>query len=170
MHADQRNYLEKSLAMEASRKYQSFEDHDDWMACGHTFRVLCHFGKIFAVWRQTEDGPEVMGKFRIANIGIDTKEGVGVSIATDVRGEDEDYLWISHTPTRLFNLPIFAHVPYLCDISYTPGTHSQVGMVLRFPLVFKLASTPKSPVVGDIYVSQIGEFRATYPEFADLRL
>ena len=170
MNLDQRLYIERSLAAETSKRNQSAADHAEWTAAGFTFRVLAHYDKIFVVWKQGPKGPQILGKLRLTNIDASTFDGLGVCIETDITNTDDGVQWVSHSPARLFGLPIFVHVPFISEITFTPESRNPEKYVLRFPLVFKTASNPNSPIAGDIYVTQIGEFRGSYPEFADLKL
>ena len=171
MTIDQRLYLERSLALEASQRNQTPSEHTAWLDSGFTFRVMCHYNKIFCVWEHTKDDPKILGKFRICNADMDTYEGIGICIETDVKGSKEGLAWVSHKPARLFDLPVFAHTPFISEILYTPAhstPNNQTGISL--PCVFKTQSNPKNPVVGDIYVTQIGVFRTMFPKFADIKL
>lgn len=170
MDHHQRLYVERSFSAERSKRYQTPADHDEWTAAGFTARILCHYNKIFVVWKQVDGGPKILGRFRVIGMDLDVSEGLGLSIETTVRSKAEDIQWVSHTPARLFDLPVFAHIPYLVDLSYLPRAESAGTPVLRVPLVIRTAGNPDYPVEGGVYVSQIGEFRATYPEFSDLRV
>lgn len=170
MQPEQRSYIERSLAIERSKRYQKPADHAEWTACGFTTRVLCRYNKFFVVWQQVNNAPKILGRFRVLNMELDIYQGLGLCIETTTRFKSEDMYWVSHTPSRLFDLPVFAHVPYLVDLSYLPLPEAPENPILRIPLVIKTASNPGYPVEGHIYVSQVGEFRATYPEFADLRV
>lgn len=170
MNSDQRSYLERSLAAECSQRHQTPAEHAAWLGMGYTARILCHYDKVFAVWAQTDKGPNILGKFRVSAVDCCTRDGFGVSIQSDVRKNPEDFVWVSHNPARLFGLPVFAHVPFTPELTYTPDSRHPEKFTLRFPVVFKTASNPHMPVNGDIYVTQIGEFRNLYPEFADLKL
>lgn len=167
MTTSQRLALERSLAHESSKAYQSQEDHLAWTSAGHTFRTLCHINKIFVIWKHTLDGPEPLGSIRIVGVNLETKTGMSVCIAVTLAGK-ESRQWITHNPSRIQNLPIFAHIPYMCDLTYTPEPNYHNNMVLRFPIVFKLEASPKFPVNGGIYLSHLGEFRSNNQEFSDL--
>ena len=170
MHLDQRRYLERSLATENSKRSQTPADHEEWSAAGYVCRVLCHYDKIFAVWRETDTGPEIMGRIRVIDIEATTRYGLAVCLESSVRGLGEDLLWVGHEPDRIFGLPVFCHVPYISDVTFTPESRVPEHYVTRFPLVIKMRSSPFNPVNGDVYVTQIGEFRSRYPKFADLKL
>jgi hypothetical protein len=170
MDHHQRLFVERSLSAERSKRCQPPADHDEWTAAGFTARILCHYNKIFVVWKRTESGPKILGRLRIVGMDLDVTEGLGLSIETTVRSKAEDIQWIGHTPTRLFDLPVFAHIPYLVDLSYLPRGDFADAPVLRVPIVIRTAGNPDYPVDGGVYVSQIAEFRATYPEFSDLRV
>ena len=171
MITDQRLHLERSLAAENSKKHQNLTDHEDWINSGFTFRTLCHYDKIFVVWKQGINGPQILGKLRIINVGLDTYDGFEVCIESDIESFAIDGTqWIGHNPTRLFGLPVFAHIPYICEVTFTPDGRCPDKSILRFPVVFKTEGNPAMPKVGKIYVTQIGEFRGLHPEFADLKL
>ena len=169
MHLE-RQCLERSLASESSRKSQTTEDHEGWLSSGFTFRVQCHYNKLFCVWKHTEHGPEVLGRFRVVNADLDTYTGLGICIETDLANDVDGMIWIDHKPKRLFGLDIFGHIPYFSEITYTPEPNRAENFVLRIPVVFKSKSNPNNPVVGDVYLTQVGEFRHTYPKFADMKL
>lgn len=170
MQLDQRLYLERSLAAEQSKRHQSAADHSEWEGMGFTARLLCHYDKILVVWKQGANGPQILGRLRIVNADASTFEGIGVCVEVSVGDGPDSMQWITHTPARLFGLPIFMHVPFINEITYTPEGRKPEKMVLRFPLVVKTAGNPNSPKLGNTYVTQIGEFRTLYPEFADLKL
>ena len=170
MNLDQRLYIERSLAAEISKRDQSKTDHSEWEASGFTFRVLAHYDKIFVVWRHTLRGPQILGKLRVINFDACISSGLGAAIETDTTDSGEGVQWVGHSPARLFDLPVFAHVPFISEVTYAPEARNPEKYVIKFPLVFKTASNPNSPIAGDIYVTQIGEFRGQYPEFADLKL
>lgn len=170
MNTEDRKFLERTLALENSLQSQPALDHHEWTNAGFICRILCHYGKLLVIWHETDDGPRVLGRIRITDLEATTREGVAVCIETSVRGRAEDYLWIGHKPQRIFGLPLFAHVPFICDIRHVPEERSADGYVTRFPLVFKSQSNPRRPVIGDTYITQLSEFRSTYPKFADLRL
>ena len=170
MNLDQRLYIERTLAAQLSKQEQASKDHDEWLNSGYTFRVLVHYDKIFVIWKQGPNGPQILGKLRVYNFDLDTVEGLGVCVESDVGHSVDGCNWIGHTPRRLFGLPVFAHVPFISELTYTPDGRDPEKFVTRLPLVFKTQSNPSDPKIGDIYVTQIGEFRGTYPEFADLKL
>lgn len=170
MHMTQRLYLERSLATDCSLASQSEQDHLDWTNSGFTFRVLCHYDKLFVIWKHADSGPEVLGRIRVINLDACTRDGLGVCLDTNITSKDDGAHWVSHNPSRLFGLPVFAHVPFISEVSYTPEGRTPEKFVTRFPLVFKTCSNPNDPVIGDTYVTQLGEFRNTYPEFEDLKL
>lgn len=170
MLLDQKLFLERSLAAQNSQKHQTAEDHTAWNKSGFTFRSLCHYNKIYVVWKQCLDGPQVLGRFRVINLELSTQEGLGVCIESDVGEGIDGTQWVNHNPTRLFGLPVFAHIPYLCEVSYTPEGRNPDHFITRIPIVIKTTNNPSTPKVGNIYVTQIGEFRATYPELAELKL
>lgn len=161
---DQRLFIERSLASQSADISLSPSDSVLWHTAGFTARTLCHYDKIFVVWRQFLDKPEVIDSIHVRDVDVTTKDGFAVCVETDT-----DEQWITHMPSRIGNHHIFCHVPYLTDITYMPGPNPD-KMVLRFPLVFKTASNPRFLVEGDVYVSQLSEFRTTYPEHKDLKL
>lgn len=170
MNIDQRLYIERSLAAQLSKQIQPPKDHDEWTNSGFTFRVLVHYDKIFVVWKQGSNGPQILGKFRVSNFDLGTYDGIGVYIESDAGEAIDGGIWVGHTPTRLFGLPVFAHVPFISEVTFTPNGHTPEKFVVRLPVVFKTQSNPAEPKPGDIYVTQIGEFRGSYPEFAGLKL
>lgn len=170
MITDQRQYLERELALEASQRNQTPSEHAAWLGAGFTFRVACHYNKIFCVWQHTGGEPKILGKFRICNADMDTYEGLGLCIETDIRGSKEDLMWVTHKPARLFGLQVFAHIPFICEVLYTPPQSDARKTGVTIPCVFKTRSNPKNPVVGDTYVTQIGVFRTLFPEFANIKL
>ncbi len=170
MQNDQRLYIERSLAAQLSKQIQSPKDHDEWTNSGFTFRVLVHYDKILVVWKQGLKGPQVLGKLRITEFELDSRNGLGVCIESDLGSKPDGMQWVSHDPSRLFDLPVFAHVPFISEVTYIPESQDTSNFVVRVPLVFKTASNPSAAKLNDIYVTQIGEFRGRYPEFADLKL
>ena len=111
-----------------------------------------------------------MGTLRIINFDACTSSGLGAAFETDITDNGEGVQWVGHSPARLFDLPVFVHVPFISEVTYAPESRNPEKYVVRFPLVFKTASNPNAPIAGDIYVTQVGEFRGQYPEFADLKL
>lgn len=169
MLPDQRQYLERSLAFDASKAFQSHADHTEWANSGYTFRVLCHYDKIFAVWRHTASGPVILGGIRVRNPELTTGDGLGLCLESEIGGTQSS-LWIGHSPRRLFGLPVFAHIPFMAEVSYIPEASRPDVHIVRVPVVFKTPSNPKTLVEQDIYVTQIGEFRAMFQQFENLKL
>ena len=170
MQNDQRLFIERNLAAQLSKEHQPASCHTEWTNAGFTFRVLTHYNKIFVVWRQGSNGPQALGKFRVVEFELDSRNGIGVCIESDLGSAPDGMQWVSHDPSRLFDLPVFAHVPFISEVTYIPESHDPDNFVVRVPLVFKTASNPAAAKPNDIYVTQIGEFRGRYPEFADLKL
>ena len=170
MQNDQRLYIERSLAAQLSKENQPPSCHTEWVNAGFTFRILTHYDKILVVWRQGPKGPQVLGKLRITEFELDSRNGLGVCIESDLGSKPDGMQWVSHDPSRLFDLPVFAHVPFISEVTYIPESQDAGNFVVRVPLVFKTASNPSAPKLNDIYVTQIGEFRGRYPEFEDLKL
>lgn len=170
MNLDQRQYLERNLAAEASERAQAPADHAEWVSAGYTCRIPCNYDKILVVWCETDDGPRVTGRLRFINLEADTRTGLGVCIESIKSGGKPEHLWVTHSPVRLFGLPMFGHVPFIADVTYTPENRNPEKFTIRFPFVLKTKSNPYHPVVGDTYVSQLGEFRKRFAQFADLVL
>lgn len=171
MFHNQRLFLERSLAAEASKTYQSAEDHSDWEKCGFTFRSNCHYDKIFAVWQHIDGAPVILGRIRVRDFDLDSREGLGVCVESNLHHDDgEDMEWVTNKPLRLFDTPIFAHVPFMAEVSFTPENSKPDTWIVRVPVVFKTESNPRDPKEGHIYVTAISEFRATYPQYKDLKL
>lgn len=163
---ESRKYLERSLALKAAETSLSQKDFNDWRLLGFTYRALCHKNKVFCAWEHSSKGPVVVDSLTVDEIEVDTATGFGVRI----RNAAKEYQWLEHAPHRVFDLPVFAHVPFMPDVSYLPRKDAETHLLLKFPIVYKTQGNPDRPVEGLLYLTQIGEFRATYPQFADLRL
>lgn len=162
--------IDVELSTKSSEENQPPHEHQQWLKCGFTFRVQCHFNKIFAVWRQSEDGPIILGKFTVIDVSSDSENGFCISLETDILGVEQTVQVVSHSPCKLFGLPIFAHIPHISEVTFTPH-HRVAHNILRVPIVFKTSSNPyKNLKDGDIYVTQVGEFRNTNLQYADLKL
>lgn len=163
-----RRYLERSLALKAAAQHLTPRDYADWRLYGFTHRSLCHYNKVFAVWRQTPEGPVVIDSITVTEISVDSIDGFAVRI----RNAAGEHQWLCHKPDRLFHLPVFAHIPFMPDITFLPRQEKGdiESMQLKFPIVYKTAGNPDRLVNGLVYLTQVGEFRSTYPQFADLRL
>ena len=163
---DSRIFIEKSLASNLAEASLSPEEFELWKNYGFTFRNLVHFNKVFAVWEHTSNGPVVVDSLTVTGVYVDTFSGFSGS----VRNSEGKTHWIKHTPSRILDLPVFAHVPFIPEITYLPKPTHEAPLQLKFPLVFKTEKNPNYLEDGATFVTQVGEFRATYPQFAELRL
>lgn len=161
-----RRSLEKTLAFRLAESSLTTSEFLEWQACRFVHRALCHHKKVFCVWEQGSDGPIILDSLMVTDIHVSTHNGFSVS----VKNHEGQRQWVTHKPVRLFDLPVFAHVPFMPDITFLPRVMEEEPMTLKFPLVYKTEGHPEYPVAGLLYLTQIGEFRATYPKFADLRL
>lgn len=155
------------MASDAAQRSLDLQQLTAWQDAGFTFRTLCHYNKTFVVWRHFMGEPLVVDSLTVKAVSCDTRSGLAVRI----HNQEDEPTWITHHPSQLFGYPVFAHIPYLLDISYLPidvSKSATAGNVLRFPVVFRTQHNPKSNLVEEVYyLSQVGEFRNTYPEFKD---
>lgn len=163
---DGRIYLEKSLAVKVAEADLSPEECAIWKSYGFTFRSHCHYNKVYAVWEHTAHGPVIVDSLTVTGVYCDTSAGFSGSL----RNSEGQTHWVKHSPERVLDLPVFAHVPFMPEITYLPKPTQDAPMQLKFPLVFKTQGNPNYLTEGFVYVTQIGEFRANYPQFGELRL
>jgi len=161
-----RRSLEKTLAFRLAESTLSASEFSEWNLYKFTHRALCHHRKVFCVWEHSSNGPIVLDSITVTGIHVDTNNGFSVS----VKNGSGQRQWVTHKPARIFDLPVFAHIPFIPDVTFLPRTLDEEQMTLKFPLVYKTEGNPDRLVEGLLYVTQVGEFRATFAQFADLRL
>lgn len=158
--------MEKVLAADAADKFLSPQDSQAWHDCGYTFRCYNHFNKILVIWRCFAGEPEVMDTVTVSSVECDTYDGLGVKVLNN----SKESLWLAHYPKKLWDYPVYAHVPFISQLQYVPGTKG-CNPTLRFPLVFKSEHNPRNHLIdGVVYITQLSEFKSSYPKYKDIRL
>lgn len=168
MQVSERAALEKQLAYEFASKLPP-EEHLNWAACRHTSRNLIQFSSIFVLWQQFMSEPMIVGSLKVTDVSASFKEGLQVHIEYH-DSVSSGKVWIGHAPTDfLGNGRVFAHIPFKPEVTY----HTRTGgtpYTLRLPIVFRTQGNPNDPLEGELQVSQVGSFRAAYPQFKEIRL
>jgi len=168
MQASERTAFEKQLAYEFASRLPP-QAHQDWAACRHTSRAIVQFDSIFVLWQQFMSEPMIVGSLRVIDVSASFKEGLKLHIEyqdSTIKGR----AWVGHAPTDVLgNGRFFAHVPFKPEVTYHTRTDN-APYSLRLPVVFRTQGNPNDLVEGELQVSQVGAFRATYPQFKEIRL
>jgi len=162
---DSRPALEKSFAVKFAKSNLSEENFAVWISMHYTARFHCHYGKVFVVWKHTTLGPSILDMLTVVAVHCDTYDGFSISF-TNTAGESQ---WVEHKASKLFGLQVFAHIPFMPEISFLPKPNDDKHHQLKFPVVIKSEGNPRFLVEGDTYITQFGEFRDTYPQYGGLR-
>lgn len=165
-HKPSKRDQERIWAAQAADRSLSPQDAELWHSCRYVFRSHCHFNKIFVIWHAFDDAPNVLDTLTVCNLEADSYDGFGLRVENS-KGES---LWITHEPTRLWSYNLFAHVPFLGEFTFLPKTETS-NPSLKVPIVVKSLNSPCYPLVeGCVYMTQLSEFRATYPQFKNVKL
>lgn len=164
----ERTALEKKLAYQfASRLPQ--QAYQDWAACRHTTRHVVYAGSIFVLWQSFMDEPMIVGSVHVVDVRASFKNGLEVCLEWNdsTRSGIE---WVGHTPNDILGSGrVFAHVPFRPEVSFLERSEN-APHTLRIPLVFRTQGNPNDLVEGQLQVTQVGLFRAAYPQFREIRL
>lgn len=168
MQASERTAFEKQLAYEFATRLPP-QKHQDWAACRHTSRSIVQFDSIFVLWQQFMSEPMIVGSLRITDVAASFKEGLRLHVEYQ-DSTTKGSVWVGHSPTDVLGSGrFFSHVPFKPEVTY----HTRTGTApysLCLPIVFRTQGNPNDPVEGELQVSQVGAFRAAYPQFKEIRL
>ena len=134
--------------------------------CLFTFRTLCHLNKIFVIWDYANGKPVVRGALEVLNMIADARNGAQCHVETYLDGVLGS-AQLSHYIKPLFGGRIFCHIPTHFNFHCESLDDKKV---VRYPVVFQTEGTPHKKTEGKLRVTQLGEFRAMFPEFKDLKV
>ena len=168
MQVPERAALEKRLAYEFASRLPA-QTHMNWAACRHTTRHIVYYDSIFVLWQAFMAEPMIVGSLRIIDIRASFIHGIELHIEFN-DSKSKGSIWVGHAPTDVLgDGRVFAHVPYKPDISFLERVESG-PYVLRVPVVFRTQGNPNDMQEGELQVSQVGSFRAAFPQFKEIRL
>lgn len=139
-----------------------------WQARPVTSRMTASKGSIFVLWKMSADmRPMIVDAFEVIDIDLTTMEGLRVWVESK-RFARLGYA-ITHKPSQLAgDQEVFAWVPFIPNVNYMPHPGGK-GWVLRAEICARTRSRSQDPVAGDTYLSPVGEFRARFRAFAEVR-
>ena len=168
MQASERTALEKRLAYEFASRLPT-QEHQNWAACRHTTRHMVQYDSIFVLWQQFMSEPMIVGSLRVTDVSASFKEGLKLHVEYQ-DSVTKGKVWVGHSPTDVLGSGrVFAHIPYKPDVTYLERVEGG-PYVMRLPLVFRTQGNPGDTQEGELQLSQVGAFRAEYPQFKEIRL
>lgn len=168
MQVPERAALEKRLAYEFASRLPP-QEHQNWAACRHTTRHMVQYDSIFVLWQSFLSEPMIVGSIRVVDIRASFRNGLELHLEFN-DSTTSGSLWVGHAPTDVLGSGrIFAHIPYKPDVTYLERVEGG-PYVMRLPLVFRTQGNPGDTQEGELQLSQVGAFRAEYPQFKEIRL
>ena len=139
-----------------------------WAQRPVTSRITVSQGSILVLWKTGPDmRPITQDAFVVTEIKLDKKAGLQVWVESR-RFMKLGYA-IAHKPSMLAgDSEVFAWVPFFPRLAYTPHPGGR-GWITRAEVCARTRSRADSPVVGDTYLTPVGEFRARFRDFAEVR-
>lgn len=160
--------LERLWTQKAAKDTLSPQDYMLWQELGSTHRLYVGIGRTLLVWQADNGVPSPVCGVHIESANASFGQGFKLSL----RRHDNWVAQISHTPTKLPGLPLFAWVPCFSEVRWAPIDYDQPEgqRYLTVPLCIKMQSNPaKGLVEGDIYVSSVMQFRQDWPQLKNLQ-
>ena len=165
MNKQERIALETKLANELVASCLNKEDKLLWGHSDFAFEDSCQHGKYFVIWSKVLGQIKVLDHIKVLDIACSSMHGFSVKI----RNRAGDLKYIDHKPTRLWNYPLFSHIPHTMYVTYLQRGISE--KVFRGTMMFKEYENPDhSEENSGPFVMGLSRFRATYPEHKSLIL
>jgi len=159
-----RSSLEKRLTRQAAQQSLSESEYLLYTGCTHYERYLCGAGKVLALWRVRDGQPIIENIYRVVSVAVDAYDGFSAKIVGDDCSEQR----ITHHPTQLGHNTIFANFPFFPETMYQPvGVNSR--MLVRFPLVFRQASSPSTTSEGIQHLTDIPRLVDLFPQYEGVK-
>ena len=130
---------------------------------------MVQYDSIFVLWQSFLSEPMIVGSIRVVDIRASFRNGLELHLEFN-DSTTSGSLWVGHAPTDVLGSGrIFAHIPYKPDVTYLERVEGG-PYVMRLPLVFRTQGNPGDTQEGELQLSQVGAFRAEYPQFKEIRL
>lgn len=133
-----------------------------WNNLRSTFKTSASWRRQFILWQLTEDGPATLYTMQAVDFVASFQGGLQLTFATP-----HGPFHVSHIPAKLPGVDIFVWIPQFAEVRWAPYDYMDLsaGRHAVVPICFKLASNlPKSPTVGDEYVSTAAQLRQHFPQ------
>lgn len=165
MEKKERILLEESLAAELAHIHLPKEQFLEWQAASHTFVASCQFNKFFVIWKRDGDKAEVLDHLKITDVQCGTDSGFSMLIQRN----NGDAKWVTHRPCKLWEYPIYMHMPHIMTTSFLHKAGSQYK-VFQFPVVLKVGPALYNTESEGPFITDLSKFRATHAEHRQLVL
>lgn len=167
MEVDEKNRRERAFVDLMVQELWE-EEKALWKARPVTQRVPVQLSSIFILWKLVEEGrPQIVDAFEVMDICVSKEDGLQVWV------ESKRFLrmgyTIGHKPSLLAgDQEVFVWTPFYSSLNYTPHPGGR-GWLLRTEVCIRTRSNVRSPVPEHTYLSPVGEFRARFRDFAEVR-
>lgn len=162
---DSRHMLELTWARELTLK-QSQAEQDHWAQMKIAHRVAVNKNKFLIVWKATADGQaEVINSLKLVRMDSSLDQGMRLLFLDQVGS----MVWVDHTPRAFAGTDVFVWLPFFNNVKYGPNHYNEQTWGIRLAINMKMRSHPDYWVHGHTYLTELPEFRARFPRFAETK-
>lgn len=161
--------LEREWASYEARLHLPSQDRADWDTLRFTTRPFAYYDKIFVAWHVHKGEPHVKDILTVVGLDASFREGLWVRLQSEVRKQE---FIVSHRPRRLFDLNVFAWIPFFNELRYVSADWNDpaASRNLRLSMCFKMRHKYEEMLEEGVdYLSELHNFRSRWPQYRDTR-